>query len=301
MMKLGGHETFYPRPGWLTKGVLLLLDQREGVFSAPETADRLGVGRNMSKAIGWWLLATGLAKRTSRNAPFSLTPLGVVIAERDPHMVRLGTWWLVHAAALSCNAGTSLPWFFSQRRPDRCDRTTLIEALSEDLASARRRVPATKTIQREVAVVMQTWAVPVPRPQTDPEDNLGSPFHRLAMIRHLRATDRFERSEPTPAPPEALGLILSALGMNQSCTDLTEHVLQNFSVNSSLLSRAGGMLSRSREGLLDLAALGERDMGGSVMAVQTQAGERFISLRSATSATWARRFYDGLGAEGDRT
>jgi hypothetical protein len=301
MMKLGGHETFYPRPGWLTKGLLLLREQGDGVFSAPETADRLGVGRNMSKAIGWWLSATGLATRTSRNAPLGLTPLGTVITERDPHMVRLGTWWLVHAAALSCNAGTSLPWFFSQRRPERCDRTTLIETLSEDLASSRGRVAAAKTIQREVAVIMQTWAVPVPRPQTDPEDNLGSPFHRLDLIRHLRATDRFERSEPTPAPPEALGLILSALSMDQSCIDLTEDVLQDISVNSALLARAGGMLGRSREGLLDLAVSGERKLGSSMMSVRTLAGERFITFRSATAATWARRFYDEFRAAGDHT
>ncbi len=51
-MKLGGHETFYPRPGWLTKGLLHLRDGGIGVFSAPETADRLGIGRNMAKSIG---------------------------------------------------------------------------------------------------------------------------------------------------------------------------------------------------------------------------------------------------------
>jgi hypothetical protein len=295
-MKLGGHETFYPRPGWLTKGLLHLQDGSSGVFSTPETADRLGVGRNMAKSIGWWLDATGLAARATRTGPLELTAFGTVVAAYDPYMVRLGTWWLVHASAMTSGAETSLPWFFSQRRPERCDRTVLIEALLRDLSPARGRAPAVKTVQREVAAVMQTYAVPVPRPRSDPEDNLGSPFHRLDMWRHLRGADRFERSEPTPTPPEALGLVLSALGMSRSCADLREGVLQDIAIGSAAMTRAGAMLGRSREALLDLAAEGERALGAEVLRVRTLAGERYVSVPSATAASWARRFYDRSAA-----
>jgi hypothetical protein len=295
-MKLGGHETFYPRPGWLTKGLLHLCEDGIGVFSAAETADQLGVGRNMAKSIGWWLDATGLASRSSRNSPLELTQLGKVLAERDPYMVRLGTWWLVHASAMTCGVETSLPWFFSPRRPERCDRTMLVETLTRDLSSNQGKAPAVKTVHREVAAVMQTYAVPVPRPLNDPEDNLGSSFHRLDLWRHLRGTDRFERSEPTPTPPEVLGMVLSALGMSQACTDLREGVLQDVAIVSAPMTRAGAMLGRSREALLDLAVAGERDLGAEVLRVRTLAGERYVSLLSATAATWARRFYDRVGA-----
>jgi hypothetical protein len=295
-MKLGGHETFYPRPGWLTKGLLHLRDGGIGVFSAPETADRLGIGRNMAKSIGWWLDATGLATRSSRNSPLELTLFGTVLAEYDPYMVRLGTWWLVHASAMTCGAETSLPWFFSPRRPERCDRTVLTETLTRDLSPNRGKAPAVKTLQREVATVMQTYAVPVPRPRNDPEDNLGSPFHRLDLWRYLRGADRFERSEPTPTPPEALGLVLSALGMSRPWPDLREGVLQDIAIGSAPMTRAGAMLGRSREALLDLAAAGERELGAEILRVRTLAGERYVSLPSATAATWARRFYERVGA-----
>ncbi|MBK1637971.1 DUF4007 family protein [Rhodothalassium salexigens] len=295
-MKLGGHETFYPRPGWLTKGLLHLREGGMGVFSAPETADRLGVGRNMAKSIGWWLHATGLATRTSRNSPLELTLLGNVLAEYDPYMVQLGTWWLVHASALTCGAETSLPWFFSPRRPERCDRTVLAETLARDLSPNRGKAPAIKTVQREVAAVMQTYAVPVPRSRSEPEDNLGSPFHRLDLWQHLCRADRFERSEPTPTPPEALGLVLSALGMSRPSADLRDGVLQDIAITSAPMTRAGAMLGRSREALLDLAAASERELGAKVLRVRTLAGERYVSLPSATAATWARRFYDRVGA-----
>lgn len=295
-MKLGGHETFYPRPGWLTKGLLHLRNDGTGVFSTPETADHLGIGRNMAKSIGWWLDATGLATRSSRNSPLELTQLGAVLAERDPYMVRLGTWWLVHASAMTCGVETSLPWFFSTRRLERCDRAVLVETLSRDLSPNQGKAPAIKTVQREVAAVMQTYAVPVPRLRSDPEDNLGSPFHRLDLWRYLRGADRFERSEPTPTPPEALGLVLSALGMSRPCTDLQEGVLQDIAIGSAPMTRAGAMLGRSREALLDLAVAGERELGAKVLRVRTMAGERYVSLPSATAATWARHFYDRVGA-----
>jgi len=295
-MKLGGHETFYPRPGWLTKGLLHLQDGASGAFSTPETADRLGVGRNMAKSIGWWLDATGLATRATRTGPLELTAFGAVVAAQDPYMVRLGTWWLVHASAMTCGAETSLPWFFSPRRPERCDLTVLAETLLRDLSPARGRAPVVKTVQREVAAVMQTYAVPVPRPRSDPEDNLGSPFHRLDLWRHLRGADRFERSEPTPTPPEALGLVLSALGLSRSSADLREGVLQDVAIGSAAMTRAGAMLGRSREALLDLAAEGERALGAEVLRVRTLAGERYVSVPSATAASWARRFYDRVGA-----
>ena len=295
-MRLGGHETFYPRPGWLTKGLLHLRDEGAGVFSRPETADLLGVGRNMAKSIGWWLEATGLATRTGRSAPLQLTSFGTVVVDRDPFMIRLGTWWLVHSTALTSCSKTTLPWFFSQRRPEHCDRTVLTEMLVRDLSSNRGKVPAIKTVQREVATIMQTYAVPVPRPGKDPEDNLGSPFHRLDLWRHLRGSDRFERSNPTPQPPESLGLILSALGIGCSCLDLPEGVLQDIGVHSDVMANAGAMLGKSRESLLDLAATAEREFGATVLTVRTLAGERQISLPSATAASWAHRFYERIGA-----
>lgn len=301
-MKLGGHETFYPRPGWLTKGLLHLQGEGAGVFSAPETADMLGVGRNMAKSIGWWLDATGLATRATRTGPLELTTFGAEVTARDPYMVRLGTWWLVHASMMTCGVETSLPWFFSPWRPERSDRTVLVETLLRDLSRARGRAPAVKTVQREVAAVMQTYAVPVPRPRNDPEDNLGSPFHRLDLWRHLRSADRFERSEPTPTPPEVLGLVLSALGMlcmqsmSRSCADMREGVLQDIAIGSVAMTLAGAILGRPRETLLDLAVEGERALGSEVLRVRTLAGERYVSVPSATAVTWARRFYDRVGA-----
>lgn len=296
-MRLGGHETFYPRPGWLTKGILHLRRGGKGIFSSPETADELGVGRNMSKAIGWWLLATGLAYRANRSAPLELTHFGEVLTDRDPYMDHLGTLWLVHASAMTLEAGTSLPWFFHHRRPGRCKREDLVEALNSELTQIKGRIPGIKSVQREVAVVLQSYAVPVPRSNNDPEDNLGSPLQRLNLWRFLQAADRYERSAPTSAPPESLGLVLSALGTNQPCDQLSEGVLLNIGISSLEMVRAASMLGRSREALVQFVLDSETMVGDKTMRLQTLAGERYIALLSNRSAIWARRYYDRIGVD----
>ena len=294
-MKLGGHETFYPRPGWLTKGLLHLHEGHSGTFSTPEIADELGVGRNMAKSIGWWLHTTGLAERPNKSGPLALSELGQIVAERDPFLALLGTWWLIHGAALTANTGSSLPWFFSHRRLERFDRTMLVDSLSQDLTIQNGKPPPLRSVQREVATLLQAYAVPVPRPQRDPEDNLGSPLHRLNLFRHVRAIDRFERSDPTPVPPETLGLVLSACAISASTQTLDEDILLDIPASSPAMVSASAILGSTREDLLEIASTGTKDVGGARMAIRFLASERVVSIRSARAATWARLFYDRMG------
>lgn len=291
-MKLGGHETFYLRPGWLTKGLLYLTEGHHGVFSTPEAADDLGVGRNMAKSIGWWLAATGLAVRSKPKAPLTITAFGKVVARHDPFMAKLGTWWFLHAVSQTARTGTTLPWFFHPQRAKRIERVAMIEDLTHELTKAKGKPPPSKSVQREVAMVLQAYAVPVPKPVGDPEDNLGSPFHRLSLLRHLRSADRFELSEATPVPIEVLGLLLSALQLSQPCAELEEGVKLSVADNGIPLARAGSILGRSREALLDLVALGSETPTPNRMDVRFLAGGRDIAMTSAQSATWAQLYYD---------
>ena len=209
-------------------------------------------------------------------------------------MASLGTWWIIHAAALTANTGSSLPWFFSHRRPERFDRTMLVESLSQQLAIHKGKSPPLRSVQREVATLLQAYAVPVPRPQRDPEDNLGSPLHRLNLFRHVRATDRFERSDPTPVPAESLGLVLSALAISAPTQTLDEGVFLDIPASGSAMVSATAVLGGTRENVLELASTGAQDLGGARMAIRFLASERVVSIRSARAATWARLFYDRM-------
>lgn len=295
-MKLGGHQKFHPRPGWLTKGLMHLKGGDAGSFSDPATADSMGVGSNMSKSIGWWMGATGLAFRGKGKSSLELTEFGKAIADGDPFMAYLETLWLVHACAVAREGGTSLQWFMSPERPDRFGRSEIADDFSRAIESVKGTVPSVNGVHGEVSTIMRTYAAPVVLPSgRDPEDNLVSPFHRLGLFSYVNATERFERTgNPTPAPPEALGLLLSAVCMESSPHEVEGGVLLTVPVTDRAVLKAGAYLGCTREQILELAGRGSARRGNAKMSVETLAGERIVKLKSAPASEWARRLYHRL-------
>ena len=55
------HETFHPRYGWLKKGYDLAAAD-PGAFLDPKASVRLGVGKNMVRAIRYWCKASKLVQ-----------------------------------------------------------------------------------------------------------------------------------------------------------------------------------------------------------------------------------------------
>lgn len=95
-MRFGGHETFFLRPGWATKGLLLARDAHDLSWNSDEASDAMGVGRNMSKSIGWWLGRMGLIHRPARGEAIAITPFGRAVLDEDRFLARTATIWLLH-------------------------------------------------------------------------------------------------------------------------------------------------------------------------------------------------------------
>ena len=55
-IKMKGHESFSIREGWLTKGMIEVLNNPK-VFSEKEQTDIFGIGTNMVKSLKYWLQA----------------------------------------------------------------------------------------------------------------------------------------------------------------------------------------------------------------------------------------------------
>lgn len=292
-MRLGGHETFYLRPGWLTKGIFHLKEGKLGRFASPEVADSLGVGRNMSKAIGWWLYATGLVERKYPKYVLELSDLGKVIHRYDPFMTRLGTWWLIHATAMTMRLDLSLRWFFSYNRPYRFSRLNLIDELNQYLEQSNRKsIASLKTVQREVALVLNSYSIDVPKPLRDPEDNLGSPLQRLNLIRHTATINQYERNQPDTIPPESLGICFSNHSENES-TEIK--INKPVSSNSLTILKSASLIGQNFESTLELAEFGQKNLGKENMEVLFLSGERVIHVSPTPPAEWAILYYKRLG------
>ena len=106
-MKFRGHETFFIRKGWLSKG-MRYVSRKPNVFTDKNDnpIDVLGIGSNMVKSLRYWLQAVGLTQENSGG-------------RRDQHLTDFGAHGRArHAVPPSVQAcvgsrhGTCLVLFF---------------------------------------------------------------------------------------------------------------------------------------------------------------------------------------------
>ena len=60
-MPFARHETFHIREGWLFKGMDAVRHDST-IFLSSDASERLGLGKNMVRALRFWMTATGLAE-----------------------------------------------------------------------------------------------------------------------------------------------------------------------------------------------------------------------------------------------
>jgi hypothetical protein len=175
-------------------------------WASDAASDAMGVGRNMSKSIGWWLSRTGIAMRAERSEPITLTPFGQAVLELDPHVVSMTTWWLLHFQLTLNGRDDVFSWFFGRRGEPRFTRAALEGALHAEIERSGDKLPAAKTLNRDVAVLLQSYSRPLPAlVKVDPEDNLDCPLRRLDLIVHRSNLGVFERrSALSVISPEAI-------------------------------------------------------------------------------------------------
>ena len=290
-MRFGGHETFYLRPGWLSKGLTLVASGDDRGFADPEVADELGVGRNMAKSIGFWLQATGLASRPDRASAIELTPLGSLLLQHDLYLQHSLSWWAIHVN-LSRRPDTIWSWFWNGFRPERFDRLHCQESLVRAIDRSGDKLPSAKALQREVAVLLQTYRRALPAETTDPEDNLDCPLRQLDLLTLHVDLDRYERrSAWGRLPPEALAYSL-AVG-HESADEVIEIGF------AEALNGAGGpgrLFNLDADGLSDALGAAERAFGARAFRTRLLGGERVIQLEAGPPIAWLERHFDHVRA-----
>ena len=286
-MRIVGHETFYLRPSWLTKGIFHLKDGNAKPFNNPEVAHDLGVGRNMARSIGWWLQVTGLSTINNKSKSTKLSALGEVILDNDPYMTRLGTWWLVHASSMTQD--TILKWLFSFSRTYRFERSALMSELFRELTQQKGKEPAQKSIQKAVSVALNSYAVEIPRVIADPETNLKSPLCRLNLIQYFSSSNYYQRYNPMTATPEALGIYL-----NGGCNN-PDDLSSSFRTPDRLqLLQAAFALGHDSLSIHDLAFQGQKILGNEFIEVGSLNGVKTVQFKVMDSAEWAREYYNRI-------
>lgn len=211
-----GHETFPLRYAWVPKG-LRELDRNSNIFFEDDAIVRLGVGKNMVRAIRHWCCALGLAEVDGRADLGRVTDLGRRLFLTsddgdawDPYLEDPGTLWLFQWQLASRKERAST-WHlvFTKWASDafqKQDLTDWLVSIADDLEASR----ATRnSIKRDVDVFIRTYVPSDPSPYRPPEDSFDSPLVELGLLRQeSKSYYRFVRGEKSSLPNEVFAYAL---------------------------------------------------------------------------------------------
>ena len=167
-MKFRGHETFFIRKGWLSKG-LKNVKNDPAVFmgNSGNPMDVLGVGANMVKSMRYWLQAVGLTSEPSTGKKEQkLTDFGKLVYENDPYIEEIGTMWLIHYN-LAKNAKEATAWyfFFNEFKLVEFDRDDFVRQISSYLRMNNEEV-SERSLEDDYNCIINTY---LPRIKSNPE------------------------------------------------------------------------------------------------------------------------------------
>ena len=222
-VSFGRHESFPLRFGWITKGLEALADN-PNVFASEDATVTLGVGKNMVAAMRYWLLATRVAKRTTRNG-LARTAIGEILFPDgeggDRYLEDDGTIWLLHwLLATNPTEATAIYWFYNHfHKPE----FTSEEASSALREFARQRITAkaaTTTLNRDANLLLRMYAQSSGGTRLLAEDALDSPLAALLLLERLdrqtwHATPKDREEIPLTAFACAVADVFAHKGLDQ--------------------------------------------------------------------------------------
>ena len=206
------HETFHPRYGWFRKAYAFVAEAPD-IFTRVDAPVRIGVGKNMVRAIRFWGLAAKLIEEdprsVNRRAP-DLIPTflgGRLFSDSgwDRYMEDPGTLWLLHWLLLAPRS--LLPvWWLAFNEFD------AVEFTDDDLeaavtlqfqVAANWANPHPSSIRKDVSALLRTYAPAEQSGRTGIDDNLDCPLRELNLIGRSSATNRYRfttGAKPTLPP-----------------------------------------------------------------------------------------------------
>lgn len=183
------HETFAPRFGWLRKG-LRAVEENGSFFSQDDAHLRLGVGKNMARAIRYWIQAFGLVEegKTTKNRGSDFRP--TTFAKQlfgtrgwDPYLENESSLWLLHWKLVqSPHYATAWHYAFTIFGAVEFTTDSLAHALS---AYASATYPTARMAQssfaKDASCVARMYDASVAA-LTFNEETMQSPFAELGLI-----------------------------------------------------------------------------------------------------------------------
>jgi hypothetical protein len=200
-MRFGVHQTFHIREGWLFKGMdAIRRDPR--AFMASDALDRLGLGKNMIRALRFWIKSTGLAEEYWENqlTVQRLTdPFGQLVWKYDRYQEEKGTLWLLHYHLVrEQDEATAWYWFFNHFSQPVFGSQSFVSALQNWVIGVEGKSQSEKSLKRDFDCLIHTYISD--REARSPEDLIECPLAQLGLLTKAdnSHTRRFHLQRPDP-------------------------------------------------------------------------------------------------------
>lgn len=198
--RFSGHETFPCRYAWLPKAVRAIEEDSRILGDDERAMVALGVGKNMARAIRFWVQAAGMAT-FNRIAGYTITPFGHDLlgpGGLDPFLEDARTLWLIHWKFSTQMDEPLFAWDYLLNRwhhPE-IGRMEVLRTFQQE-AKRLDRTLSPVTIEQHFDTFLHTY-VPTGSPKgAIQEDNLDCPLVELNLIQRIgeRKIDGSNRSE----------------------------------------------------------------------------------------------------------
>ena len=208
------HETFHPRYGWFRKAYAYVGDDPR-IFARQDAPVRMGVGKNMVRAIRFWGTAAKLIEenpdsRSRRSASMVQTPLGDRLFGEDgwdPYMEEPATLWLLHWLLLAPPCWLPVWWVaFNQFHAVEFDEGELERVILTQLQiAADWKEPHRSSIRKDIRALFRTYTPADRSARVGIDDILDCPLRELGLIGRSEATGRYRfTTGAKPALPAAV-------------------------------------------------------------------------------------------------
>ena len=205
------HETFHPRYGWFRKAYRAVKED-PGIFDREDAPVRIGVGKNMVRAIRFWGLAAGLITESTAGRRRATGLVTTRFGDRlfgdsgwDPYMEAPGTLWLLHWRLLAAPCRLPVWWLaFHEFHALEFTDDDLEGAIASQLDAATDwKRPSRSSRKKDVSVLLRTYAPAEANGRGRADDRQDGPLRELGLIRRSPAPGhyRFVLGEKQPLPP----------------------------------------------------------------------------------------------------
>ena len=199
--RFSGHETFPCRYTWLPKAVRNLRENPALFANEDEAMVRLGVGKNMVRAIRFWADASEVTMPSLKQGVF-VSEFGNAVfgpASHDEFLEDIKTLWLIHWKFSTSVTEPLFAWHYLLNFWHRREftRSEALAAFTQEAQRLGKKLSAV-TLEHHFTTFLHTYVPTRSRKGEVLEDNLDCPLVELELLQNVgeRPTADSNRHEP---------------------------------------------------------------------------------------------------------